>query len=159
MRRVWAVLAATLAVWLGFGAPAGAIEAATASAADHAYAYVHHPAAPASTTTERSPPAEYDRNNGYDADGQVPRGVAERPNGLASPATYDYDDATPFVHPAPGGGGAEEPARNAGARSVVFQPAGVATNGGSRSLCKAPARRWGPVEQVGRGCPHQQFGR
>lgn len=133
MNRLPTTLAALLASWLGLVTPATGAEAMAMPAPAAAYTYdaLLCPAVPTCTTSERGPPAAYDRNADYDADGQLSLGASARPNVTTTTATYDYDNGARFVHSARGSHDAEEPVDTAVAGPVVFQQLNVAANGGS----------------------------
>jgi len=82
-----------------------AIASAPASA-DHMHAFTyhdnHHTGAATYTTTERGPPAAYNRGTDYDAVDLRSRGASARANGPATLGIHDYDDIVMFVRIARG---------------------------------------------------------
>jgi hypothetical protein len=54
------------------------------------------------TTSERGPPAEYDRPTDYDAVDRWSHGTSARPSGRTTATIQDYDDIARFVQSARG---------------------------------------------------------
>ena len=133
MRRILAVLLATLVAWLGFGAPTiAAVEAAPAPATVYAYDSHHHTAVATRTTKERGPPASYDLIATNGAVDHGSHGAAARPSDATTLATYDYDDPALIARTHSAAGTTTEPAQRLDGELRPFQRRQVAANAGGR---------------------------
>lgn len=122
LRIVGAVVAAVLVCFVGAGPSPGATP--TARVQTCTYNSDHQTASIMSATSERGPPAAYNRTTTYDALDRWLHGVSARPAATTAPLTYNYDDRTPLVRLA----GAATTARQA--RSAVTEARLVAGDHG-----------------------------
>lgn len=161
MKRLLVLLVATLAAWLGAGAPAPAIAIPTnvqwSPVYDNDGGFIS--ATPTSATSERGPPPSYGYASCPDAVDRRSRGASARPDGPTPGEARTYDDITVLARDASvtstTGGHVGVP------RGDVSSPerTGVATNAGEDVWKLRPWTRGDKIEDALAGSDYASWDR